>query len=149
MTMSHLIFQTTGDVVGLLLRLTVAVVMFPHGAQKLFGWFGGYGPSATLQYFRGLGIPTVAGWLGILAESVGPVFLVLGLGTRVVALLLVGVMVFAALLVHKDHGFFMNWGGKLQPGQEGFEYHVLALGALVALIVTGGGAFSLDALLAR
>ncbi|HKW39865.1 MAG TPA: DoxX family protein [Gemmatimonadales bacterium] len=147
--MSHLIFQTSGDAVGLLLRLTVAVVMFPHGAQKLLGWFGGYGPSPTLQYFRSLGIPTVAGGLGILAESVGPVLLVLGLGTRVVALLLAGVMVFAALLVHKDNGFFMNWGGKLQAGQEGFEFHILALGALAALFVTGGGAFSLDALLAR
>jgi putative oxidoreductase len=148
--MAHLIFHTNGTDVGLLvLRLAVAVVMFPHGAQKLFGWFGGYGPSASVQYFRSLGIPTVAGWLGILAEAVGPVLLVLGLGTRLVALLLAGVMVFAALLVHKDHGFFMNWGGKLQAGHEGFEYHILALGALAVLLVSGGGALSLDALLAR
>jgi putative oxidoreductase len=148
--MVHLMFHTNGNDVGLLLlRLAVAVVMFPHGAQKLFGWFGGYGPSGSLQYFRSLGIPTVAGWLGIFAEAVGPVLLVLGLGTRLVALLLAGVMVFAALLVHKDHGFFMNWGGKLQAGHEGFEYHILALGALVVLLVSGGGALSLDALLAR
>src|SRR5882762_1835176 len=105
--MANLIFHTDGGVAGLLLRITVAVVIFPHGAQKLFGWFGGYGPSGTLQFFRALGVPTVAGWLGILAESVGPVLLVLGLGTRIVALLLAGVM------------------------------------------VTGGGAFSIDALLAR
>jgi putative oxidoreductase len=143
-------FNTNGNDLGLLvLRLAVAVVMFPHGAQKLFGWFGGYGPSGSLQYFRSLGIPAVAGWLGILAEAVGPVLLVVGLGTRVVALLLAGVMVFAALLVHKDHGFFMNWGGKLQAGHEGFEYHILALGALAVLLVSGGGALSLDALLAR
>src|SRR2546430_17212047 len=80
--MSNLIFHTTGNVAGLLLRLTVAGVMFPHGAQKLFGWFGGYGPSGTLQHFRSLGVPTVAGWIGILAEAVGPGLLVLGLGTR-------------------------------------------------------------------
>lgn len=148
--MSHVIFQTNGSEVGLLLlRLAVAAVIFPHGAQKLFGWFGGYGPAATLQYFRSLGIPAVAGWLGIFAEAVGPVLLVLGLGTRIVALLLAGVMVFAALLVHKDNGFFMNWGGKLQAGREGFEYHILALGALAVLLVSGGGAVSLDALLAR
>ena len=148
--MSQLIFHTNGHDPGLLLlRLAVAVVMFPHGAQKLFGWFAGYRPAGTLQYFRSLGIPTVAGWLGILTEAVGPVFLVLGLGTRIVALLLAGVMVFAALLVHKDNGFFMNWGGKLQAGQEGFEFHILALGALAALLVSGGGALSLDALLAR
>lgn len=148
--MSHVIFQTSGnDWALLLLRLVAAVVFFPHGAQKLFGWFGGYGPSATVQYFRSLGIPTVAGWLGIFAEAVGPVLLVLGLGTRIVALLLAGVMVFAALLVHKDNGFFMNWGGTLPAGKEGFEYHILALGVLVVLLVGGGGALSLDALLGR
>jgi putative oxidoreductase len=145
--MGHLILQTTGGVAGLLLRLTVAVVIFPHGAQKLFGWFGGYGPSATLQYFRSLGVPTVAGWLGILTESIGPVFLVLGLGTRVVALLLSGVMVSALWLVHRPHGFFMNWSG--QSKGEGFEYHLLALGVLITLMVIGGGAYSLDGLLAR
>src|SRR5882762_2130938 len=134
--MANLIFHTDGGVAGLLLRITVAVVIFPHGAQKLFGWFGGYGPSGTLQFFRGLGVPTVAGWLGILTESVGPV-------------LLAGVMVAAMLLVHRSTGFFMNWGGQHQPGKEGFEYHLLALGALAALMVTGGGAFSIDALLAR
>ena len=147
--MANLIFPTDGGVVGLLLRITVAVVIFPHGAQKLFGWFGGYGPSGTLGFFKNLGVPTVVGWLGILAESVGPVFLLLGLGTRVVALLLAGVMVSAVWLVHRPHGFFMNWGGKLQAGQEGFEYHLVMLGALAALLVTGGGAWSLDALLAR
>jgi len=117
--MANLIFHTDCGLAGLLLRVTVAVVMFPHGAQKLFGWFGGYGPSGTLQFFRGLGIPTVAGWLGILAESVGPVLLVLGLGTRVVALLLAGVMVGAALLVHRDNGFFMNWGGQHPAARRG------------------------------
>jgi len=147
--MANLIFHTDCGLAGLLLRVTVAVVMFPHGAQKLFGWFGGYGPSGTLQFFRGLGIPTVAGWLGILAESVGPVLLVLGLGTRVVALLLAGVMVGAALLVHRDNGFFMNWGGQHPAGKEGFEYHILALGTLAAPVVTGGGTWSLDALLAH
>ena len=147
--MANLIFRTDGGLVGLLLRLTVAIVIFPHGAQKLFGWFGGYGPAPTLQFFKSLGIPTALGWLGILTESVGPVLLVLGLGTRVVALLLAGVMVSAALLVHKDVGFFMNWGGQHQPGREGFEYHILALGTLAALLVTGGGTWSLDALLAR
>ncbi len=145
--MGHLILQTTGGVAGLLLRLTVAVVIFPHGAQKLFGWFGGYGPTGTMQYFRSLGVPTVAGWLGILAESVGPVFLVLGLGTRVVAILLAGVMVSALWLVHRPHGFFMNWSG--QSKGEGFEYHLLALGALITLVVIGGGAYSLDGFLAR
>ncbi len=143
--MANLIFHTTGNVTGLLLRLTVAGVMFPHGAQKLFGWFGGYGPSGTLQYFRSLGVPTVAGWIGILAEAVGPVLLVLGLGTRVVALLLAGVMVGAVVLVHRPNGFFMNWFG--QAKGEGFEYHVVMLGALAALLVTGGGAFSLDQVL--
>ena len=143
--MSNLIFHTTGNVTGLLLRLTVAGVIFPHGAQKLFGWFGGYGPSGTLQYFRSLGVPTVAGWIGILAEAVGPLLLVLGLGTRVVALLLAGVMVGAVVLVHRPNGSFMNWFG--QAKGEGFEYHLVMLGALAALLVTGGGAFSLDQVL--
>lgn len=142
--MTDLIFHTDGGLAGLLLRLTLAVVMFPHGAQKLFGWFGGHGASGTLQYFQSLGIPRLAGWLGILAESVGPVLLVLGLGARIVALLLAGVMVGAIVLVHRRNGFFANWFGQRPAGQEGFEYHLLVVGALAALMVTGAGAWSLD-----
>lgn len=141
------LFATDGTLVPLLLRLTLAAVMFPHGAQKALGWFGGAGLSGTLAYFRGAGIPAPLAMLAIAAEFLGPVGLVTGLLTRVAALGIAVVMVVAIVTVHREHGFFMNWYGK-QAG-EGFEYHLLALGLAVALIVGGAGAWSLDALVAQ
>src|SRR5262245_47954632 len=116
--MWNALLHTDHSLVGLVLRLTLAVVIFPHGAQKVFGWFGGYGPTATLGYFKSIGIPTVFGVLGLAAEFVGPILLVLGLGTRLAALGILGVMAVAAWKVHRPNGFFANWSGKLQPGQE-------------------------------
>ena len=137
---------TNGGVVPLILRLTLAVVMFPHGAQKTLGWFGGYGFRATMAYFTRSGFPPALAFLAVIAEFLGPLGLALGLLTRVAALGIAVVML-VAILVHKQHGFFMNWLGT-QEG-EGIEYHLLALGVALALIVVGGGAWSIDALIAR
>ncbi|HVT73172.1 MAG TPA: DoxX family protein [Lacunisphaera sp.] len=129
------------------LRLALGLMILPHGLQKTFGWFGGYGFKASLGYLTGtVGAPWILALLAILAESVGGVMLLAGLGTRVAALGLGGVMVVAALQ-HRANGFFMNWTGQ-QKG-EGFEFHLLALGIVVALLVLGGGRFSVDALLGR
>src|SRR5712691_7563263 len=106
------LLETDANVVGLILRFTLAVVIFPHGAQKVLGWFGGQGFKPTVQFFPSAGIPPV---LALLA---------------------------AIITVHWPHGFFMNWYGN-QKG-EGFEYHLLALGIAMALIIMGGGAWSLD-----
>ncbi len=138
---------TNGGVVPLILRLTLAVVMFPHGAQKTLGWFGGYGFRATMAYFTKSGFPPALAFLAVITEFLGPLGLALGLLTRVAALGIAVVMLVAILTVHRQHGFFMNWSGT-QAG-EGVEYHLLALGAAVALIVDGAGAWSIDALIAR
>jgi putative oxidoreductase len=137
---------THGDVVPLVLRLTLAVVMFAHGAQMTLGWFGGYGLRGTLDFLRKSGVPSPVAVLAIMAEFLGPLGLAVGLLTRVAALGIAAVMLGAILTVHRQHGFFMNWYGSQQG--EGFEYHVLAIGLAVALVLNGAGAWSLDAVIA-
>jgi putative oxidoreductase len=142
-------FLSTDDSwAGLVVRLTVGLVIFPHGAQKLFGWFGGQGLSSTLGFFSGqLGIPTPIALLVIIAESLGALALVAGFLTRASALGLATVMLGAIFMAHLPNGFFMNWFGN-QRG-EGFEYHLLVIGMTLALAVVGAGRFSLDGWLAR
>jgi putative oxidoreductase len=137
---------THGDVVPLVLRLTLAVVMFPHGAQKALGWFGGYGLRGTLDFLRKSGVASPVAVLAIMAEFLGPLGLAVGLLTRVAALGITAVMLGSILTVHRQHGFFMNWYGNQQG--EGFEYHILAIGLAVALVLSGGGVWSLDAVIA-
>jgi putative oxidoreductase len=137
---------TNGDVVPLVLRLTLAVVMFAHGAQKVLGWFGGSGLRGTLDSLRKSGVSSPVAVLAIMAEFLGPLGLAVGLLTRVAALGIAVVMLGAILTVHGRHGFFMNWYGTGHG--EGFEYHVLAIGLAVALVVNGAGVWSLDAVIA-
>jgi len=129
------------------LRLTLGIMILPHGLQKTFGWFGGYGFKGTMGYLTGtVGAPWIFAFLAILAESVGAVMLITGFGTRVAALGIGGVMLVAALQ-HRTNGFFMNWTGA-QKG-EGIEFHLLALGMVVALLILGGGKLSVDSVLSR
>ena len=137
---------THGDVVPLVLRLTLAVVMFPHGAQKALGWFGGPGLRGSIDFLRKSGVASPVAVLTIMAEFLGPLGLALGLLTRVAALCIAAVMLGAILTVHRQHGFFMNWYGNKHG--EGFEYHVLAIGLAAALVLNGAGAWSLDAVIA-
>lgn len=141
------IVQTGPELAPLFLRLALAVVIFPHGAQKLLGWFGGYGFQGTMGYFAGLGFPAILGLAAILAESVGALGLLLGFLTRPAAAAIAVVMAVAAWTVHRPNGFFMNWFGQ-QKG-EGYEFHILAAGLALALVVTGGGLFSIDRALSR
>jgi putative oxidoreductase len=127
----------------LLLRLLLGVVMFPHGAQKVLGWWGGSGLNATIQGFTThMGIPLVFAWLAVAAEFLGSLGLIVGFLTRVAAFGIAVNMVVAAVMVHLKNGFFMNWMGK-QAG-EGYEYHLLALAAGLVLMIEGGGKASLD-----
>jgi putative oxidoreductase len=146
MKMLHWLLETDSSLTGLILRVTLAVVMFPHGAQKVFGWFGGHGFKGTMKSFTGSGIPTVFALLAIAAESLGPLGLAVGLLTRVAAFGIACVMLVAIVTVHWPNGFFMNWEGN-QKG-EGFEYHLLALAMAISLIIIGAGAWSLDGALA-
>ncbi|HWL53277.1 MAG TPA: DoxX family protein [Chthoniobacteraceae bacterium] len=141
------ILKTDSTVSTLLLRLTLGVVMFPHGAQKVLGWFGGGGLSNTLGFFTGqLQIPLVFALLAIAAEFAGSIGLILGVFTRVAAFGIGATMLVAIFMGHFDNGFFMNWSGT-QAG-EGFEYHLLAIGLAAALVLKGGGKGSLDSYLA-
>ncbi len=141
------LLQTDGSVVALILRLAFAGVIFPHGAQKVLGWFGGHGFKNTLETFTSSGIPTGLALLAIAAEFLGSLGLAVGLLTRVAAFGIACVMLVAIGTVHWQHGFFMNWEGTQQG--EGFEYHVLALGVAIAIIIMGAGAWSLDGVLSH
>jgi putative oxidoreductase len=127
-----------------LLRLTLGLVMIPHGLQKTIGAFGGYGYEGTMGWFASIGVPAVLGFLAIAAESAGAVALVAGFTTRIAAFGILANMVVAGVM-HSANGFLMNWSGQ-QKG-EGFEYHLLAGAIALALIAGGGGRFSVDRLL--
>lgn len=130
----------------LIVRVTLGLVIFPHGAQKLLGWFGGSGFSGTMDFMTGnFGLPWVAVFLVVVAEFFGALGLITGLLTRISAAGIAAVMLGAIVMVHAEHGFFMNWQGG-QAG-EGYEYHVLAIGLAVAALVGGGGRFALDSLI--
>ncbi len=133
---------TTDDPSALPLRLALGIMILPHGIQKVFGIWGGYGIAGTLSAFAQMGIPRALGALDILAELLGGIALILGLGTRIAALAVGAVMAVAVLMVHLPNGFFMNWMGN-QKG-EGIEFHLLALGSAIALLVKGGGLWSID-----
>jgi putative oxidoreductase len=121
----------------------VGIVIFPHGAQKLFGWFGGFGFTGTMGFFtEQMHIPTVLSFLVIITESLGSMGLIIGFLTRVTAVGIVSIMVGAIWMVHWPNGFFMNWFGN-QAG-EGFEFHLLVMAISLALIVTGSGKWSVD-----
>lgn len=142
------LFSTDDDWSALILRVVLGAVMFPHGAQKLLGWFGGGGFSATMTAFQeNMGIPAVFAFLVILSEFFGSLGLIAGFLTRFCALGTFCVMTGAVLMVHLPHGFFMNWFGT-QAG-EGFEYHLLAMAMALALMVKGGGRWCLDGIIAR
>ncbi len=142
------LLQTENELSALILRLTLGVVMFPHGAQKMLGWFGGYGFHGTMGFFtEQLGIPYILALLVIFAEFFGSIGLIVGFLTRIAALGIGSVMVGAIFMVHLPYGFFMNWSGTQQG--EGFEFHLLAISIAVALILRGAGRWSLDRMLAQ
>jgi len=129
-----------------LVRLALAVVILPHGMQKALGMFGGYGIEGTLGFFGSMGMPVVLGVLVILAEFVGPIGVLLGLGTRFMAFAIAIEMTGAMILGgHIHNGFFMNWFHN-QPG-EGIEYFILVIGSALALVLGGGGKWSIDSLI--
>lgn len=134
------------DVATTLARVTLGLVMFPHAAQKMFGWFGGGGFAGTVGFFESIGIPPLIGTLVIGMEILGAVGLLLGAGSRIAALGIAAVMIGAITKVHATNGFFMNWYGA-QAG-EGIEYHLLVLGLAALVAIRGGGSLSIDRVLA-
>jgi putative oxidoreductase len=141
------LMSTSEDVSLTTLRLILGVVFFAHGAQKMLGWFGGYGFHGTMAFFTQLGMPAPVAFLIICTEFFGGLGLILGLLTRIPALGIVALMTGAIFMVHLPNGFFMNWAGN-QKG-EGFEFHLLALAIAAALLLRGAGKFSLDRALSK
>jgi putative oxidoreductase len=140
------LIRTDNDVPTAVLRLVLGAIFFAHGAQKMLGWFGGYGFTGTMGFFTGvLHIPAIFAFLAIAAEFFGGLGLIFGFLTRIAAFGILSNMVVAIAMVHSQFGFFMNWTGA-QKG-EGYEYHLLVLATTVLLIIRGAGAASVDRLL--
>ncbi|NUM79281.1 DoxX family protein [bacterium] len=142
------LIRTNDDAAALVSRLALGGVIFPHGAQKLFGWFGGKGVSGTIEFFdQVLHVAPVLTFLVIMAESLGALALVIGLAGRFMAFSIGLVMLGAMYIVHFRWGFFMNWYAK--PQGEGIEYHLLALGLVIAIMIKGSGQWSVDRILTQ
>ena len=137
------LFATDDNTATAILRLVLGVVFFAHGAQKMLGWFGGYGFSGTMGFFTGtMHIPAPLAFLAIAAEFFGGLGLILGFLTRIAAFGIAVNMIVAIATVHGVFGFFMNWSGA-QKG-EGYEYHLLVLAIAAFLMIRGAGTFSID-----
>ena len=134
------------DLATTVARVTLGLVMFPHAAQKVFGWFGGGGFAGTVGFFESLGIPALVATLLIGIELVASLGLLLGVGSRLAALGIAAIMLGAITKVHAANGFFMNWYGT-QAG-EGIEFHLLVLGIAALVAIRGGGSLSIDRILA-
>ncbi len=141
-------FNTDHSWAGLILRIGLGGVIFAHGAQKLLGWFGGNGFDGTMGFFtRKMGLPWLVAFLVIIGESLGSLGLIAGFLTRFTAASFIVIMIGAIATVHWPQGFFMNWFGQQQ--REGFEFHLLVIAMGAALVVVGGGKWSVDGAIAR
>ena len=141
--MKKKIFKTNNDWTGLVSRLTIGLILFPHGAQKMLGIFGGYGFSGTMKFFTGtMHLPWLIGFLVILIEFIGSLSLIAGFASRLWSALVIIEMLGAVVTTHLKNGFFMNWAGT-QKG-EGYEFHLLIIGLALAILINGSGKFSAD-----
>jgi putative oxidoreductase len=143
----NLVFGTYPSRSHLIVRLALGVIFFAHGAQKVFGWFGGQGLSGTISGFRQMGIPPALSVTAALVEGVGGLAVLVGFLTRPAAVGLAIVMLVAIQKVHLRHGFFLNWGQT--PGRgHGYEFNLALLAMAVSVVVGGGGMLSVDYLIA-
>jgi len=145
-TLVNRITATEPQLAPLILRIVYAIVLWPHGAQLLLGSFGGYGFAGTMEYFTTqAGLPWFIAFLVIILEFFGSLFILFGLFTRVIASASIILFIGMIVKVHQEFGFFMNWYGSMKG--EGFEYHLLVIGLLLSLAITGAGKISLDGVL--
>ncbi len=129
-------------------RLTLGLVILPHGAQKLLGLFGGNGYSSTMDFFTTqMGLPSIVAFSIIMIEFFGAISLMLGLFSRLWAISLIGMFIGIIYTTQLAHGFFMNWFGN-QSG-EGYEYSLLVIGLALIIVVNGSGKWSVDTLIAK
>src|SRR5438552_2069511 len=143
--MKKIFITNPENTTALIARLALGIVLFAHGAQKLFGWFGGYGFSGTMGFLTGaVGLPYIIALLVILIEFFGALFLIAGFATRIAALGIIGNFIGVVLSTHLNNGFFMNWAAQANKG-EGLEYFILLFGLALIALISGGGKASVDA----
>ena len=146
--MKKILATNPANTTALIARLAIGIVIFPHGAQKLFGWFGGYGFSGTMGFLTGTAhLPYFIAVLVILIESIATLFILAGFLTRIAALAIAGQFLGVMFTIHWQNGFFMNWSGA-QKG-EGIEFFLLLLALSIILLITGGGKASIDVAIIR
>ena len=142
------ILQTNENSAATILRIVLGLILFPHGAQKMLGWFGGYGFNGTMGFLTGTaGLPWIIAFLVIAIEFFGAIALIFGFATRIVAVGIISLFAGIIFTSHFSNGFFMNWTGNLKG--EGYEYHLLVIGIAVTLLVSGAGRWSVDHALQR
>lgn len=137
-SMLNKILRTDAGIAALILRVPVGLILAAHGAQKLFGWFGGNGLAGTAGWMSSIGIEP--GYLMAIlagsAEFFGGLALILGLLTRPAAVAAAFTMLVAIFSVHISNGLF--------AANNGYEYALTLMVALIALAVQGGGQLSVD-----
>jgi putative oxidoreductase len=142
------IFQTNENSAVTILRIVLGIVLFPHGAQKLLGWFGGYGFEGTMGFLTGTaGLPWILAFMVIMIEFFGAFALIFGFATRIVSVGVISLFTGIVFTSHFQNGFFMNWSGQMQG--EGFEYHLLVVGIAIALLINGSGRWAVDRVLMK
>ena len=142
------IIKTNNDWVGLITRLTIGGVLFPHGAQKMLGIFGGYGFTGTIDFFtQQINLPWIVAFSVIVIEFIGAISMIIGFASRIWALAIAFLFVGIIFTTNLEHGFFMNWFGT-QNG-EGYEYSLLMIGLSLATLVNGSGKYSIDNVIAK
>jgi putative oxidoreductase len=139
--MIKILLQTDADYVTAFLRTVAGIIIWPFGMQKLFGWFGGVGIKGTLKEMAIKKIPKFIALLVIIGQSFGSTALIFGFLGRIAAGGLF-IIFTGALIVHLPNGWTMNWFG--EKNGEGIEYHVILLSLLLAIIIKGSGAMSVD-----
>lgn len=147
--MKKILSTNPANTTALVARLALGIVLFPHGAQKLLGWFGGYGFQGTMGFLTGAaGLPYIVALLVILIEFFGALFLITGFATRLAALGVIVNFIGVVLTAQLHNGFFMNW--YMQPNKgEGLEYFILLFGLAVIALIAGGGKASMDAAISK
>ncbi len=147
--LKKLIQTDKNNLAALFTRVAIAIAVFPHGAQKLLGWYGGGGFEKTMYFMTQIkNLPWILGFLVIIIEFFGAILLAAGLHTRLMALFLTLNFIGIILVDTWGNGFFMNWAGVEGKG-EGYEYFILLFGLLISSFIMGGGKASLDAMMQK
>ena len=147
--MKKLLATNPNNWTALIARLALGITIFPHGAQKLLGWFGGYGYTGTMGVLTGqIHLPWIIALLVILIEFFGSLLLIFGFLTRIAAFATFASFLGVLFAVHIQNGFFMNWN--MQPSKgEGFEFFILLFGLALIALIAGGGKASIDAAITK